>query len=282
MRKNRRYKRIYRIVKKMINSERNALFKMNKDLEIRIGSLQPAPEGRTIEGVAITANSPSQLLYGEFREVISPDALTQEFINSQDIRVLYDHIPERGSLARSKHGNGTLALTVADNKLNFKFEAPNTPFGNEILDGVRRGDIDKLSFAFRCGDDMWEEQEDGTYLRTVLRFDSITEISLLDVAPAYESTSVATRSLEKFKEEHMKDNEQREAGDASTKIEDPVTDKPVEDTSIDTSTNEPQDASTDERAEDASADASTSTEDNERALNENYYSSLIADIRSWK
>ena len=63
---------------------------------------------------------------------------------------------ERGVLARSKFGNGSLELTIDDTGLRYKFDAPNTQLGDELLEGIRRGDISTSSFAFKVEEDKWE------------------------------------------------------------------------------------------------------------------------------
>jgi HK97 family phage major capsid protein/HK97 family phage prohead protease len=158
-------------------------------------------------------------------------------------------LPERGSLARWKKGAGTLELSVDDTGVKFRFDCPDTPFGQEILDAIRRGDIDRCSFAFYTNEDdcTMVENEDGTYDRTVNSIRAIVEISLLDVAPAYEGTSVDNRNQsdntmneEKIKEldeqitalksqlEELK-NEEPEAGTPEEKSEEePEAEKPEE------------------------------------------------------
>ena len=39
--------------------------------------------------------------------------------------------------------------------------------GDELLEGLKRGDISTSSFAFRVGSDTWTKKEDGSYLRTI-------------------------------------------------------------------------------------------------------------------
>ena len=86
------------------------------------------------------------------------------------------------------------------------FEAPNTSLGDELLEGLRRGDITTSSFAFTVGKDRWEKRDDGSYLRTIV---SIQE--LFDVSPvyraAYDATSVQadTRGLDAIKAQEKRE-----------------------------------------------------------------------------
>lgn len=156
---------------------------------------------RKISGLAIPAESRSELLYGEFYETISKDALTEDLINEHDVKLYLNHDSSQGTFARSKFGKGSLRLFVTDRGIEFETELPNTASGDELLEGIRRGDYDALSFAFAPDKEEWEENEDGTYNRTIRSIAFLDEISILSCAPAYEATEVKLRSLENFKEE---------------------------------------------------------------------------------
>lgn len=186
---------------------------MNKNkIEIRsiTSEIRNLEEGsRKISGLAIPAESRSELLYGEFYETISKDALTEDLINSMDIKLYVNHDASQGTFARSKFGNGSLHLFVTDRGIEFETELPNTAQGDMLLEGIRRGDYDALSFAFAPEDEEWFDNEDGTYSRTIRSIAFLDEISLLSVAPAYEQTEVNLRSLEQFKEEKRQEQEEK-------------------------------------------------------------------------
>lgn len=186
---------------------------MKKNLEIRnivteIRSLEE--ESRKISGLTIPAESRSELLGGEFYETISKDALTEDLINNNDIKLYLNHDMSQGTFARSKYGKGSLRLFITDKGLEFETELPNTAFGDALLEGIRRGDFDSLSFAFAPDDQEWTENEDGTYNRTIRSIALLDEISILSMAPAYEQTKVNLRSLNDFKEEQKRNKEEKE------------------------------------------------------------------------
>lgn len=174
---------------------------MNK-LEIRNYNVELRAEGesRTISGLAIPVESRSALL-GDFYEIIRSSAVNDELIQDNDIKLYIDHDPSQGLFARSKFGNGTLKLTVTERGLEFRFEAPQTVFGDALLEGIRRGDYSEVSFGFFVGEDKWEMNEDGTYTRSILSFGGLEEISILGMLAAYPQTDVAVRSLDEFKAE---------------------------------------------------------------------------------
>ena len=104
---------------------------------------------------------------GGFREVIDSRAL-DGVIGHSDILCLLNHNEDKGVLARSKYGEGSLNLEIDERGLKYMFEAPNTALGDELLEGLKRGDITTSSFAFTVGKDNWEKREDGSYLRTIV------------------------------------------------------------------------------------------------------------------
>ena len=164
-----------------------------RSLEIR----QIQEDSRTVEGYAVVTNSESRDL-GGFVEVIAPEALEGDIIQRSDVLALLDHNQSRGVLARSKYGKGSLTLEVDDKGLLYRFEAPKTPLGDELVEALKRGDISTSSFAFTVKTDEWTKREDGTYLRTIKEFGELYDISPV-FREAYEETSVALRSLEEFK-----------------------------------------------------------------------------------
>jgi HK97 family phage prohead protease len=186
---------------------------MKNNLEIRniTTEIRSTEENsRKISGLAIPAESRSELLYGEFYETISKDALTEDLINSHDVKLYLNHDSSQGTFARSKFGKGSLHLFVTDRGIEFETELPNTAFGDMLLEGIRRGDFDALSFAFAPEDEEWKDNGDGTYDRTIRSIAFLDEISILSCAPAYEATEVKLRSLENFKEEKRAEKEEHD------------------------------------------------------------------------
>ena len=169
--------------------------------EIRLNN-NISTDSRKVCGYAVVFNSLSEDL-GGFREIILPSAITQETINNSDIIFLLDHKQDRGILARSTKGDGSLKLSVDDKGLYFEFEAPNTALGDELLEGLKRHDYSKCSFAFTVGEDEYKKDNNGTVIRTIKSIRQLYDCSVV-VNPAYEETSVTVdeRGLQKFLEDN--------------------------------------------------------------------------------
>jgi len=171
-----------------------------ENIEIRrIVELRASGEGRTISGTAIVFNTESVLLGDLFTEIIEPGAVTLAMLAESDILMLVNHEDEMIPLARSKKGVGTLNIILTATGVDFNFEARKTAQGDEILAAVRAGDMDGMSFAFVVAEngDKWMQKPDGTYLRTITKFELFTDFSIVN-GPAYVEASC--RSLDKFKE----------------------------------------------------------------------------------
>lgn len=144
---------------------------------------------RTVEGYALLFDTPSDGL--SFEEIIERGAL-DGVIERSDVMALMNHSLERGVLARSRNGVGSLTLQVDSKGLLYRFEAPNTPLGDELLENLRRGEVCESSFCFTSKKDTWEELSDGTWKRTIHQIDELFDVSPVYNA-AYSATSVYTR-----------------------------------------------------------------------------------------
>lgn len=158
-------------------------------------------DSRTVEGYAIVFNSESRDL-GGFTEVIEPASL-DGILEKSDVLCLLNHNEDRGILARSRYGEGSLELTVDNIGLKYRFDAPSTALGDELLEGLKRGDITTSSFAFTIDKDTWTKK-DGRYLRTINSFKEIYDVSPV-YKEAYPDTSVAIRKMQEMESEDLKD-----------------------------------------------------------------------------
>ena len=152
-------------------------------------------EERIIEGYAIVFNELSEDL-GGFREMIMPEAVTQELIDKSDIYYLYNHNNDSIPLGRSNHGSGSLELTIDSKGLKYRFNCLNT----EFYELVKRGDLDKSSFAFSLPKDgsgeIWEKSSEYNYVRKITKIEQLFDCSAV-LVPAYSATELYARNLNK-------------------------------------------------------------------------------------
>ena len=151
------------------------------------GEIKAAAESRTVEGYASVFNSMSEDL--GFREIILPGAFSDVLDN--DVRALYNH-DSNYLLARTT--SGTLELKEDEKGLYYRFEMPNTSYGNDMLELFRRGDLTQSSFGFTVEKDSWR-MKDGQQVRYIERVGSLFDVSPV-VYPAYSQASSGLRSAE--------------------------------------------------------------------------------------
>jgi len=139
-----------------------------------------------IRGHAAVFNKLSVDLMG-FKEKVAPGAFIQSIENS-DIRALWNHNPDY-VLGRNK--SGTLSLEEDKKGLAIEISPPDTQWARDLMETIKRGDVDQMSFAFQVKKDSWDETGKES-VRT------LEEVELFDVSPvtypAYPQTDVKVRS----------------------------------------------------------------------------------------
>lgn len=156
-------------------------------------------DSRTVVGKAAVFNSWSRDL-GGFIERVHKGAFDKA-IPVSDIRALFNHNADK-ILARSKRGKGTMNINVDRTHLNYRFDSPETTYGNDLIVSLNRGDIDESSFAFDIDPNNKEAEDWTKNEKTQIWERNIYEVRrIYDVSPvtyaAYEDTSVAKRNLQR-------------------------------------------------------------------------------------
>ena len=144
-------------------------------IEYRSFRIEAREQGsRTVSGYGSVFNSQSEDL--GFIETIDPNAITEETIKRSDVFATLNHDMDK-ILARCKYGSGSLELKCDDKGLYYRFDAPNTDLGDELLEYLNRGEIDSSSFAFTVKRDEWKNGDDGKHYRRILEIDQLFDIS---------------------------------------------------------------------------------------------------------
>lgn len=141
-----------------------------------------------IVGYAAVFGTESEDL-GGFTETIRVGAFTETLKSKPDVRALVDH-DSRQILGRTK--SGTLSLSVDTIGLRAEIQPPDTQVGRDVMESIRRGDIDQMSFGFRTTEDEWNED----FTRRELIGVDLFDVSVV-AFPAYRDTSVAVRSRDR-------------------------------------------------------------------------------------
>lgn len=149
-----------------------------------------------VQGIAVKFEQLSRNL-GFFREKFARGAFDDVMDN--DVVALLNHNIDK-VLARTI--SKTLELWTDDDGLNYRFEAPDTTAGRDLVVSLQRGDIQHSSFSFTISDEKWERDDDDGEIRTVLKVKRLYDVSPV-VFPAYPQSvsEISKRSYDEWKKE---------------------------------------------------------------------------------
>ena len=135
---------------------------------------------------------------GMFTEVIERGAFASALERQDDVVFLINH--DGLPLARTR--SGTLKLTEDERGLYIETELDGSdPDVRSIVPKMKRGDLDKMSFAFVPTRQEWDDSRDMPR-RTIQEAD-LYDVSIV-TTPAYAGTEIGLRSLEQFRETQRK------------------------------------------------------------------------------
>lgn len=138
-------------------------------------------EGNTIRGYAAVYNSDSEWM-GGFYEQIATGAFDDVLDN--DTRAYFNHDE---NLLLGRVSSGTLRLGTDARGLYYEVDLPNTSYANDLVELMKRGDVNQSSFAFLIDSDRWEERDGKTY-RIIEKVSRLLDVSPV-AQPAYESAT---------------------------------------------------------------------------------------------
>lgn len=123
-------------------------------------------------------------------ERIMPGAFDRALKESDDVRALFNHNPDN-LLGRTSAD--TLSLRADKTGLRYSIEPGDTAIARDVIEHIRRGDLQGSSFAFEVTDEEWRKEDD-------VEIREVKGVRLFDVGPvtypAYESTTTAVRSCD--------------------------------------------------------------------------------------
>lgn len=160
-------------------------------------------DGILVEGYAAVFNEETDI-GGYFREKIEPGAFS-EAIGRDDVVFLINH--DGLPLARTRSGTLTLSEDDKGLKISTRLEEGD-PDVARIVGKMKRGDLDKMSFAFWPDVQEWDDSGEIP-LRTIKKA-SLHDVSIV-TTPAYDGTEIGLRSLEAMRTEQIKENNRNAA-----------------------------------------------------------------------
>ena len=153
--------------------------------ESETAELRAEGDGMSFQGYAIRYGVPSSPL--PFTEFIAEGAATRTLASRNNIKAFVNHDT---NLVIGSTRAGTLRLSEDARGVLAEISLPETSYGRDLAESVRRGDVSGMSFGFSTVADEWSNDHAQ---RTV------TELRLHEVSPvtgfeAYTQTTAAVRS----------------------------------------------------------------------------------------
>lgn len=187
------------------------LEKRTMDFEVRIEEKEG--EAPKIVGHAAVFDQETNI-GGMFREMVAPGAFTQTLKDKDDVRGLFNH-DSNFVLGRTK--SGTMELKEDKTGLHTIITPPDTQLVRDlVLEPMRRGDIDKMSFGFEVRAQEWRDGEDGQMDLRIIRDAKLWDVSAVTF-PAYDGTDVAVRSHDEYRK--IKDSRQNSINTKKRKLQ---------------------------------------------------------------
>jgi HK97 family phage prohead protease len=158
-------------------------------MERRTTTQRADVNGQTIAGYAAVFNSPSEDL-GGFIEYIAPGAF--DSVMNDDVRGFYNH---DYNYLLGRASSGTLRLSTDERGLRYEIDLPNTTYANDLIELMRRGDVNQSSFAFMIESDSWSVKGKQN-IRTITKISRLIDVAPV-VIPAYPAATsqLVTRAL---------------------------------------------------------------------------------------
>lgn len=175
-----------------------------EDLEVRAGD----GDKLTVSGYAIKWNQYSQRLgYSyRFRERFASKAFSNLGAGDGQF-ALHNHNTD---IVLGSTVSGTLRQVQDDTGLRFENDLPDNSWGRFVYDAIQRKDIRGVSVGFKSKKEEWDESDPENVVRTILQAE-LYEHSYT-AFPAYPSTEVNARSIDKAYEEYKQTLQSEQPG----------------------------------------------------------------------
>lgn len=172
-----------------------------------------APRG--VAGLGLVYNRETELWPG-YRETIRKDAFKESLERDRDrpVKSYFNHNPN--FVLATTESNPPLTVMNTDEGVFYNAEIPDTSYGRDLVENLKRKNVQGSSFAFAVDKDRTWEDEEGVFHREIIKGEIYELGPVTD--PAYIQAPASLRSagevyeeiVEKIKTEKKADEEKRE------------------------------------------------------------------------
>lgn len=162
---------------------------LRREIQFRALGVDEKPEDlkdeMIVEGKAITYDEKTRLFSmdgDDYFEIIERGALKETDVS--DVFLKYNHSDNFMVLARTR--NKTLSIEDREDGVYIRAKLANTSEGKDLYELIKRGDIDKMSFAFTEKDGLFNEETRTWTVRNITKLYDVAAVTV----PAYENTNI--------------------------------------------------------------------------------------------
>jgi len=153
-------------------------------------------EQRFVDGVGVIYDKEVELWDGYY-EKIDRNAFKDCLKGNPEIKSFFNHDPNY--VLSTTASDPALVISDMGDGLMFSSPIPDTSYGRDLIENLKRGNVKGASFTFTVNRDSVTVDKDGNYHRSI---DDATIYELGPVTnPAYTQTSVGLRSKDSLMEE---------------------------------------------------------------------------------
>ena len=147
-------------------------------------------EIQKVVGSGAVYNKRSQDL-GGYVEIIRPGCFKRSLESGREIKSCYNH--DDSKTLGSTEGDPPLVIRDTDKGVEYEVEIPDTTYGRDLKENLRRKLVRGSSFAFRTIEDNWYKDDKGQVVR------ELVDAELIELGPvnnpAYLPTEASLRAL---------------------------------------------------------------------------------------
>lgn len=148
---------------------------------------------------------------GKFIERVEPGTFRKSLLRNPNVELRFNHRRILGSTS-----TGELELWEDNIGLRARCRVTDT----EVREKAQKKELRGWSFGFYMNKDNWEDTSEGMQRRN-LEDIALTEVSILDITPAYIATSIEQRGKEEHAVESRSTEDEAEVFDVSGKTDNP-------------------------------------------------------------
>ena len=165
--------------------------------------METAEDSTRVIGAGAVYNKRSQDL-GGFFEIIREGAFKRSLESGREVKSFFNHDPNQ--VLGTTESDPPLTITDDKRGLLYDVEIPDTSYGRDLKENLKRKNVKGSSFQFRTIEDNWYKTDAGETIRELISAE-LFEIGPV-VDPAYLPSTSELRTLQAQKEEYDAMNEE--------------------------------------------------------------------------